>query len=239
MYYNHSKGCNSMDLLNILYLVILTLALFSACLIGGKKYRGTVLYALAIGGAVNANFFHAGNYPIKIYGLDFGIDFVLYNIFIFCVIVMLLENGKKDAYLLGTSSIIAIMLSAVFQFIAELFSKGYSVTIWENLINFAFSSLASIIVLVIIVELISFFLRRNIIKNKYVLVLIGMGIATILNSPIYYALSGLVLGHAENVGYLLLSSFIGKLLTIGVAVLTLFLLEIIDKKRQEKLNKEA
>ena len=70
--------------MNLLYFILFGLFIFLCSLIGGKKYRSTTLYALAIGGAVNANFFHAGFYPIDIFGLSFGIDSIIYSLFIFC-----------------------------------------------------------------------------------------------------------------------------------------------------------
>ena len=97
--------------MNFIFFVILGISLFLLSMVGYKKFRTTTLYALAIGGAVNANFFHAGNYPINCFGLPFGLDSIIYSLFTFCVIIMFFKSNKKDAYILTLSSIIAIIFS--------------------------------------------------------------------------------------------------------------------------------
>ena len=49
--------------MNFVWFLIFGLIVFLMSLICYESFRSTTLYALAIGGAVNANFFHAGNYP--------------------------------------------------------------------------------------------------------------------------------------------------------------------------------
>ena len=107
----------------VLY-VLFSVAIFLLTLVGYHKYKMTTLYALAIGGIVNANFFHAQNYPIEFFGLPFGIDSILYTLFVFCVFVMYITEGKKQGYILAISSVVAIIISAAFQLFADLFTKG-------------------------------------------------------------------------------------------------------------------
>ena len=64
-------------------LILISFLIYSLTVVGYKKFRQTTLYALAIGGAVNANFFHALNYPIYCFGLPFGLNNIIYPLFAF------------------------------------------------------------------------------------------------------------------------------------------------------------
>lgn len=219
--------------MNLVYFTLFALLLFMSVLLGGKKFRSSALYALAIGGCVNANFFNAKTYPIDIFGLTFGIDSILYTLFIFCVIVLLLDQGKKQAYILSFSSIIATMLCAIFQLVSSLLSKGYSNNVWIPFFDFAISSISSVIVVIIIIELLSFFKKRNIVNNQYLLLLIGGLIATLINSPTYYFFANLLNEIPLNTLEVISTSLIGKLISIGVSLLTLFTLNLYDNKSKK------
>lgn len=207
--------------------LIFSLVVFLSVLLGGKKYRSTALYALAIGGVVNANFFHAGNYPIQIFGLPFGIDSIIYTLFVFCVIVMYIKEGRKSAYTLSFSSIIAIMFSALMQLVSDLLSKGSSPAVWNSFLNFTVSSIASVIAIIIMLEIL------NKIKNKncYFIMLIGIIVATFINSSIYYPITTLIMRVPENIFKLLLTSIIGKFIALLCSILTLYIINLYDSNK--------
>ena len=209
--------------------LIFSLFIFLSVLLGGKKFRSTALYALAIGGVVNANFFHAGNYPIQIFGLPFGIDSIIYTLFAFCVIVMCLKEGKKSAYLLSFSSIIAIMFSALMQLISDLLSKGSSTAVWSTFLNFTVSSVASVIAIIVMLEILN--LIKN--KNPYLIMVLGIVIVSIINSCLYYPIATIIMGRPENILTLLLTSLIGKCIALACALATLYFLNLFDNKTQK------
>lgn len=213
--------------MNLLYFTLFSFSIFLTSLIGGKKYRNTTLYALAIGGVVNANFFHAGNYPIDCFGLPFGIDSIIYTLFIFCVIVMLIKESKKAAYLLAISSIIAIFFSALMQLSADLLSKGSSLETWTTFLSFSISCIASLIAVSIMLEILDKIKSK---VNNYLLLVIGIVVASIINTTIYYPLMILISGVPENILTLLLTSLLGKLLALISSLVTLLLLNQYDKK---------
>lgn len=222
--------------MNLLYLSIFGLLLYSAVLIGGKKFRTTCLYALAIGGAVNANYFHAGNYPIDVLGYSFGIDSIIYNLFVFCVIIMLFQYGKKQAYTLSFSSIIAVMFAALYQFLADIFSNGYNLQAWRGFIDFTCSSIASVIVVFALIETIELLRNKTKLKNQYILLVVGMLIGTMINTPIYYTFQSLVNGRIENITELVITSYLGKAMTIIFALIGLYFLNAYDKKFHKEIN---
>ncbi len=213
--------------MNLLWFVLIGLAIFFSLFLGGRKYRGTALYALAIGGIVNANFFHAGNYPIDIFGLDFGIDSIIYTVFVFCVIVMYFEGGRRSAYILMFSSVIAILFSALIQLLSTLLSIGASSLAWAIFGDFVISALASVIAVTAMLEI----LHKLKIKNSYVCTVLGILITSVLNSAIYYPLSTLINGMPDNIVMLLTTSFSGKAMAMVMAVLTLYVLNTINARQ--------
>ena len=220
-------------MLKFILFLLFGLAVFLLSLVGCEKYRSTALYALAIGGIVNANFFNANTYPIYCFGLPFGIDSIIYSLFAFCTIVMLLKENKKASYLLAFSSIIAIMFSALMQLFADLLSNGNSKSAWFGFLVFCVSALASIIAVVVAVEFINSLKNR---LNQYLCMALGILIISLLNSGIYFPLEAIINGASQNMGELLLTSFIGKLIALLYSVLMLYLMSLIEKRIYGKNN---
>ena len=221
--------------MNLIWFILFGLAIFACTLIGYKRFHNTTLYALAIGGVVNANFFNAHTYPIDIFGISFGIDSIIYTLFVFCVILMYIKEGRKQAYLLAASSIIAIMFSATMQLVSDLLSKGTSFAVWNAFIDFTISSIVSAVAVIIMIE--TFRLLSNKFKlfnNPYILTLYGILLCTIINSTLYYGAVILLNGTNENTPILLLTSFIGKMFALGCSLLALYLFLIIRKAKENK-----
>lgn len=224
--------------MNLLYFILFSILIFLCTLIGYKKYHNTALYALAIGGVVNANFFTAGTYPIDIFGLSFGIDSIIYTLFIFCVILMYIKEGRSQAYLLAISSIVAIMFSAIMQLVSDLLSNGSSFAVWNSFINFFISSIASIIAIVTMIELCNYLSKYKLFKNPYIITIFGILICTFINSGIYYTSVILISGVRGNyIWELLFTSFIGKTFALACSILALALylqiVKIYNKKHSE------
>lgn len=220
--------------MNFLFFLILCASLFLLSIVGYKKFQSTTLYALAIGGAVNANFFHAGNYPIDCFGLPFGLDSIIYSLFTFCVIIMFFKSNKKDAYILTFSSVIAIMFSACMQLFADLFTIGSSLKVWIKFVNFSISSVASLIAIFIMLEIIYKLKQKGL--NQYVLLILGMLIVAIINSSIYYTASTLINGIPENILQLLLTSLIGKIIALLCSLGTFYLMNRLEKNKDNSFK---
>lgn len=221
-------------MLNFVLFLLFGFCIFSLSLIGFKNYRSTTLYALAIGGVVNSNFFHAGIYPIDCFGLPFGIDSILYTLFAFCVMVILIKENKKSAYLLAFSSIIAILFSAVMQLTADLLSNGSSQSVWISFGSFCISVLASAVAVITAVEVVE---RIKLCRNQYLCMIYGIVITTTINSGIYYSLSPLIGAASSGIGVLLITSFIGKAISLGYSLLILYFMVSIEKRIAKKNDK--
>ena len=221
--------------MNLLYFVLFGLFIFLCVVLGGRKYRSTALYALAIGGVCNANFFHPGTFPIDIFGLTFGIDSIIYSLFIFCVIVMYFIKGKGQAYLLTVSSLIAVLLCALFQFVSDCLSNGYTTQTLISFLSFIISVVSTSLVVIIMLE--SIYRINKKITNKYLLLLIGMSIAAVINTTLYYSIT--TLANQKYDSYLMLvgTSLIGQGMSIAFGQLALWVLNKWDSYWNNKETK--
>lgn len=207
--------------------IIFSFLLFSLALVGYKNFRSTTFYALAIGGAVNANFFHANAYPIDCFGLPFGIDSVIYTLFAFCVVVILLKENERSAYLLAFSSIIAILFSASMQLIADLLSNGSSKAAWTTFGEFCISAVASVIAIVATVEILK---RLKGKCNDYVFLSLGILSINLLNSGLYYPFSILLGSLTENMWLYLATSCLGEMIALLSGLTTLYFINLYERK---------
>lgn len=218
-----------------LYLVLVAIVCFGGLLFSFHKWQLSALYCFAIGGAVNSNFFHIGDYPIFIGNFVFGIDSVIYTLFIFCVIITADKFGNKDAMKLTYSSMGAIGFAAVMQFIADWSQTGVINTdITWSLISFIASIVATLIAVVVILRVYEHLKQKN--YNRYFSIGLVMLIASLINSFIYFGVVAIWNGGlAGNFGWILISSYIGKIMSICFSLFTFYLLKIIQKK-QTSLN---
>ena len=210
--------------------IMFGVAVFLLTLIGYKNYKITTLYALAIGGIVNANFFHAGNYPIEFFGLPFGLDSIIYTLFIFCVFLMYIKEGRKQGYLLAISSVLAIIISAALQLFADLFTKGFNVESFRIFGIFFVSAFATMVSIIILIELLEKIKGKI---NQYLLLLISMLIVSFVNTLIYCPLVELISDPISNIYQLLLTSLIGKCIAIGCSFIPFYLINKFFKEENK------
>ena len=225
--------------MNLLFLIIFAVCVFAGVLVGYKKYFSTTLYALAIGGIVNANFFTSYFYPIDVFGLDFGIDAIIYSLFIFCVLLMYTRCGKKQAHLLCVSSVIAIVIAAIFEMFAKIFSGATEAATFIRFVTLLFSAVTTLISMCGCVELFAFIERKRKI-NEYIVIGGGMLINNIVSTGLYLGSVALISDLSQyDIPGLLLTNMYGKLISIGAALLILLIIRLIDKQIAKKNNKSG
>lgn len=195
--------------MKILILIAIAALTFGLMLVGNWKIKNFVFISLAIGGAVNANFFNATAYPIECFGLSFGIDSVIYTVFVFCVLAMFYFFDYKSALTVLTSAVAAILFSAVMQFVAEISSFGWNTASLFTFLKFVLSAAGSIIAIMCMLKLAQFLQQKKV--NNYISVAIVMIVAVLINSTVYYGGAALMgQQFADNFLLLWLPSFIGK-----------------------------
>lgn len=217
-------------MLTFLLFAAFSIGVFLLSLVGYNKYRSTTLYALAIGGVVNAGFFHAGAYPIECFHLPFGIDSIIYTLFAYCVIVMWIKDSKQSAYLLAFSSIIAILFSATMQLVADLFSNGSSWLTWSDFLFFVSSALSSAIAVIAAVEILEACKRK---LSPYAALLLGISIISVLYGCIHYPVSILLNELPQDLWALLLAALIGRIVAILSALFAFFCIDRYEQKQKK------
>lgn len=214
--------------MNFLFFLLFGAGVFSLSFIGHKNYHNTTLYALAIGGVVNANYFHAANYPIECFGVPFGIDSIIYTLFAFCVMVMLLRQTRTSAYLLAISSIIAILFSAFMELAARVLAGGDVAEAFTVFELFLISAVASVIAVVVAIEVVRRLKEKC---NPYVCMALGVGIITVINSSIYYSVTVAFRGAADQMWLYISTSFAGKGVALVYSLIALKILNLLQKKK--------
>lgn len=222
--------------MNLLWFSLFGISMFMCTLIGFKKYHNTTLYALAIGGVVNSNLLTAYTYPIDIFGLSFGIDSIIYTLFVYCVVLMYLKEGKKSAYLLGISSIIAIMFSALMQFVGDSLSdKVISFDTLNTFGYFIIASFSSLVAIICMLEALDRFKKFKLFNNPYVVSIVGIIICTFVNFSIYYGTIVLFIGRTGTYLWeLLLTSYLGKTYALLCSIIALYFYFKIKKRNESK-----
>lgn len=186
-----------------------------------KWHDHAMLVTIAIGFAINANIFNAFGYPIYLGPLPFSIDSILYTGFMFCVVVCAIEYGVRNAKILASSAIAAILLSAVVEFLAKVSISGFSVEHLVGLSSYVFSAIGTFLGVWLMLWVLEKLKNKNV--NVYLNIIICILISSIVNSTIFYSFTILVSGVIDNIGYILLASYIGKIICIGLCLLSFFI----------------
>lgn len=172
-----------------------------------------VLILVAIGTAINANIFNSNVMPIEFCGLTFGIDSVLYTLFMFMVIIKAKDYSVKSAKSMALTTICAILVSAIIELCAYWSFEGFTT---EALYKFNSYIVSCIGTFAGIWAMLWLFQKLE--KDKCNLFLnfaLCVLLASIVNSFIYFGGMALVEGKLiENFAKMLLGSYIGKIASI-------------------------
>lgn len=201
--------------MNIFYLALIGLGIFLTLSILRKWFDSFILIAFSIGAACNANFYHALSTPIECGPFIFAIDSILFTLFIHTLIVKYLHYSLKDAKNMAIASIVAIILSALFEFLAKVNALGYSAELLYNLCNYLFSALGSLAGIWIMF----YFLEHTKSMNVYLRIFIAILIGSVINSTVYYM--GILFANnaMDKFWAIMLGSYFGKLYAICLSLL--------------------
>lgn len=233
--------------MEVLYLALFAIGIYALMTLCRRWADSFIMIAFAIGCAVNANIFTAHTSPIIAGPIIFGIDSILMTMFLHLVTVKYIHYPLKEFKLFVASSIVAIMLSAIIEFVATIIYAGYSLDALKALGNYFISCVATLFGIAISVPVVKLMKNKRI--SQYVIFPIGILIASVVNTIIYYALSALVLGSSfDNFGAIIAGSYIGKVFCILLGLLCYYISSIwghkdmpnkfIDKAKQEIFDVE-
>ena len=206
--------------MQLFYLALIGLLLFLSLAFLRKWFDSFILIAFSIGAACNANYYHSFTTPVTCGNLVFAIDSILFTLFLHTIIVKYLHYSLKEAKNMAIASIVAILISAVIEFLAKCNSVGYSISLLNNFVNYCISALSSLIGIWLMIMV----LEKTKSWNVYVRIFVAILVGGFIDSTIYYI--GVSAAYNLNFSSLwgvLVGSYIGKFYAILLAQLIYFI----------------
>lgn len=207
--------------MDFLFLVLTAVLVFVILIVSNRFWGKDALFVVGIGCAIGSNIYNVGDYGIVIGNLVFGIDSVIYTVFVFVVLLCLKNYDEKSAFTLLYSAMGSIMLSALLVFIASWASAGFASNLIWGFVSYLISVIATFAALFITIKLFKYFEGKNL--NVYLNFLINVLIASVINSLIYFGAVAIISGFEENFLGQLGASYIGKLMSTAFSLLTYFI----------------
>ena len=182
-----------------------------------------VLLAVAIGCAVNANIFNPYTAPIVVGPFTFSIEIVLYTLFMYTIIVRILDYSYKDAKTMTFTSIAAILISAFIELVAFLMTQG---DVWQAFKSFAiylFSSIGTIVGVWIMVLITILCRKKNL--SPYLIIPFAIIPASIIHAIFFYGGMIIVYQNTDifDLAYGALGTIIGKSVCILLSIFCYFI----------------
>lgn len=215
--------------MDFLFLVLTAVLVFAILIVSNRFWGKDALFVVGIGCAIGSNIYNVGDYGIVIGNLVFGIDSVIYTVFIFVVLLCLKNYDEKSAFTLLYSAMGSIMLSALLVFIASWASAGFASNLIWGFVSYLISVIATFVALFTTIKLFKYFESKNL--NVYLNFLINVLIASFINSLIYFGAVAIISGFEENFLGQLGASYIGKLMSTAFSLLTYFICTKLSYKK--------
>lgn len=174
----------------MLFLVIFSLVGFSLTVLFRHISDSRTLISVAIGCAISANIYTSESVPVVHGGLIFGIDSILYSLFICAVIYKAMDYSVKDAKDMAISTIIAILISALIELFATWSYTGLGKGAFNIFLGYLFSAIGTLAGVWLMLGFYQAAKRKGF--NKYLNILICILIASFINSFTYYLGTGLI-----------------------------------------------
>lgn len=204
--------------MSLWFLALLGVLFFALLTLCRRWYDYAILFTFAIGFAVNANIYNSMSTPVTFYKLIFAIDSILYTGFTFTVVICAKEYGVRKAKVLTSSTIAAVLLSALIELCASISSFGFDVDFIKTFFGYiasAIGTFAGIWVMLYIFEKMN---NKNI--NIYLTFFVCVLVSSIINSSIYYGYALIVYQDINDFIFILLGSYIGKLYAIILGLIS-------------------
>lgn len=203
------------------------------------------LLAVAIGCAVNANIFNPITYPVVVGPFIFSIEIVLYTLFMYTIVIRILDYGYKAAKTMTLTSVAAIIISAIIEFMALVSYQGFAVETLKLFSFYFLSSIGTIVGVWVMVWIASNLRKKNV--NNYIIIPLAIIVSGLIHSIIYYGGMALINWEInDNALAMVLGAVIGKAVCIGLSVLCYFInntwwkpLSLVSKEKEyEKVIKK-
>lgn len=217
--------------MEFLYLVLTSFISYGALVLTNRFFGKDAIFVIGIGSAIASNVYNVGNYPIYVGNLIFGIDSVVYTLFIFCIFLCYKYYGKKDALCLLFSALGSLLFTSILQFIASWATFGFGKEIVWGFASYIISIVATLVALLISLKLFEILENKKV--NIFINIAIAILIASLINSTIYFGCVTIINGVYDNFISMLIGSYIGKTMCLILSLITYL---IISKYNYKKLN---
>ena len=189
------------------------------------------LIAVAIGCAVNANIFNPITAPIIVGPFTLSIEIVLYTLFMYTIIVRILDYGYGEAKRMTFTSVAAIIISAFIELVAKLMMDGFAAQTFKEFSYYLFSSVGTIIGVWVMVIITIQCRKKNI--SSYLIIPFAIIPSSIIHSIFFFGGMALVNWQlGVYTAYQALGTIIGK----GVCILLSIFCYFINKNYWKPLN---
>ena len=186
------------------------------------------LLAVAIGCAVNANIFTPLNSGIVVGPFVFSIEAILYTLFMYTVVVRILDYGYKDAKRMTFTSVAAIIISAIIELVAVLSTNGANVETFKSFSYYVFSSIGTIAGVWMAIVIVIACRKKNI--SCYIIIPLAITVSTIVHAIFYYGGYSLVRWDFDDYTLnMFLGTVIGKAVCVGLSVFCYFINQTVWK----------
>jgi hypothetical protein len=209
--------------MSLLILLFATLACFGLLFFFRHYYDSVALISVAIGAAINANIYNSATMPITAGWLIFGIDSMLYTLFMFTVIWRAKDYNVSSAKSLTVSTVIAIIVSAIIEMFATWsFQGALSWDDGQKIIGYVVSAFATVLAVWVMLWLFRTLEKKK--KNAYLEFILCIWIASIIHSLFYHGLMALISWEIpEHALRRWVGSFIVRSVCVGFGCLLYYL----------------
>ena len=201
------------------------------------------LLGVAIGCAVNANIFNPIKYGVTVGPFVFSIEVVLYTLFMYTIVIRILDYGYQDAKKMTFTTVAAIVISAIIELFAELAAKAPAKEVLKDFSYYLFSSVGTIVGVWVMI-FITIKLRKFKVSD-YVILPLVIAISTVIHAGFYYG--GIALVEMKGDVYtvkMLLGALVGKSICIELADICYFInkklwipLNLVSAQKENKIEK--
>ena len=189
------------------------------------------LIAVAIGCAVNANIFTPLNAGVEVGPFIFCIESILYILFMYTILIRVLDYGYKAAERMTLTSIAAIIISAIIEFVALISYSGFTVDVLKTFSFYFLSSIGTILGVWVMILITIHCRKKNI--SCYLIIPFAIIPSSLIHSIIFYGGISLInWSITEKALAMILGAIIGKGTCIGLGVFCYF----INQKWWKPLN---
>lgn len=223
--------------MSFVLLIVFMLVAFALTTLFRKWIDIPTLIAVAIGCACNSNLYTAISHPIVVGPFIFSFEIVLYTLFIYTIMVRILDYGYSDAKVMTITSIAAIIISALIELTVGLSQQGAIWPIFKQFLYYVFSFMGTLVAVWFMVYLTIIFRRMGI--NKYFIIAFALVVASAIHGLFFYG--GIALLNLDFAAYpwaAVFGNYIGKAVCIPIAVFCYFINEKWWKPNNLKILRE-